>query len=161
MTAPTQTTVEPVVESTDEAATPTAWLRILHVEDNPADARLAQEYLRGSMSAVEFDSAGRLSELTPERANSADCALLDLSLPDATGLEALIALRGLAKDLPIIVLTGFDAFELGLAALRNGADDFLIKNHVDGYTLERGIRYAIQRRSLTLALIHLARQAAS
>ena len=52
-----------------------------------------QEFIRGSLPSVEFDWAVRLSDLTAERAGAADCALLDLSLPDASGLEALVAVR--------------------------------------------------------------------
>lgn len=135
------------------AAPPVAPLNLLHVEDNPADALLMQEYIRGILPDVQFDTADRMSELTIGRAAAAQCALLDLSLPDAIGLEALIALREMSEKLPIIVLTGFDDLEVGLAALRYGADDYLIKNHVDGFTLDRAVRYAIERRRLTLEVV--------
>jgi CheY-like chemotaxis protein len=127
-------------------------LRVLHVEDNPADALLMQEHLHGVVPDLIFDTATRLAELTPERAASADCALLDLSLPDATGLDAVIALRKMSDNIPIIVLTGFDNLELGLSAVRDGADDYLLKSHVDGYSLERAIQYAIERRRLLLEI---------
>ena len=127
-----------------------ASLALLHVEDNASDALLMQEYIRGILDDVSFDTATRLAELTPERAERADCALLDLSLPDARGLEALMALREMAPHLPIIVLTGFDDLEVGLSSLRYGADDYLIKNQVDGVTLDRAVRYAIERRRLTV-----------
>lgn len=148
----------PVVTATHRvgappAAPPVAPLHLLHVEDNPADAMLMQEYLRGILPDVQFDTAARLSELTVSRASAADCALLDLSLPDAAGLEALIALRRMSEELPIIVLTGFDDLEVGLSALRYGADDYLIKNHVDGFTLDRAVRYAVERRRLTLEVV--------
>lgn len=142
----------------DEPAEPQTCTRILHVEDNAADLLLTQEYVRGAMPSVEFDSAVRLADVTPDRAAAASCAILDLSLPDATGLEALIALRAMCEHLPIIVLTGLDDLPLGLTALRDGADDYLVKNHVDGYTLERAIRYAIERRGL---LLEVAREAAA
>jgi CheY-like chemotaxis protein len=129
---------------------PAKGLSILHVEDNPADAMLMQEYIRGILPNAEFDTSTSLAELTMARAEAADCAMLDLSLPDASGLEALIALRGMSKELPIIVLTGFEDLEVGLSALRFGADDYLVKNHVDGFTLERAVRYAMERRRLAL-----------
>jgi CheY-like chemotaxis protein len=127
-------------------------LRVLHVEDNPADALLMQEYLRGVLPEVAFDTAVRLTELDPDRAAAADCVLLDLSLPDASGLEAVIALRGMSDNLPIIVLTGFDDLEVALSAVRGGADDYLLKSHVDGYSLERAVKYAVERRRLMLAV---------
>jgi len=145
--------------------TPT--LRLLHIEDNPADALLMQEYIRESCrrwnlslpsdastvrspesSAVEFDSVQRLADVTQSRTAAADCAILDLSLPDASGLQALVALRALSPELPIVVLTGFDDLEVGLLALRCGADDYLVKSQVDGFTLDRAVRYAIARRQL-------------
>lgn len=135
-----------------ERARPVAARRLLLVEDNLADSLLTQAYLRDVLPGVEFDTAARLGELTPERADTADCAILDLSLPDASGLEALAALRAMSQELPIIVLTGFDDLELALDALRHGAEDYLIKNHADGYTLERAIRYAVERRRMTLDL---------
>jgi DNA-binding response OmpR family regulator len=137
-------------------ATSTRPLRVLQVEDNPSDALLTQEHIRGTFWDVEFDSAVCLADVTPERAANADCALLDLSLPDASGVEAVIALRGMSEALPIIVLTGFDDLEWGLAAVGYGADDYLIKNHADGYTLERALRYSMERRRMMLEVIKSA-----
>jgi len=127
-------------------------LTVLHVEDSPPDAILAQEQLRSVQPGTRFDTAVRLSDLSAERAAAADCALLDLSLPDASGLEALVALRAMAEDLPIIVVSGFDDLDLALSALGFGADDYLVKNHLDGDTLRRAIRYAIERRRLRAQL---------
>jgi DNA-binding response OmpR family regulator len=141
--APTQTSPQPE---------PTVRLRLLLIEDNPADALLAQSYIRGVIPDVEFDEAVRLADVTPERAMAASCAILDLSLPDASGLEALQSLRAMSEELPIIVLTGFDDLQLGLSAIGNGAEDYLVKNFVDGDGLQRAIRYAIERRRLSFAL---------
>ena len=125
-------------------------LRLLHVEDNPADALLMQEYIRSMLPDVEFDTAERLSDLTPDRAG--DGRLRDPGPVAARcdGLEALIALRAMSENLPIIVLTGFDDLEVGLSALRYGADDYLVKRNVDGLSLDRAVQYAIARRHLTL-----------
>ncbi len=142
-------------EAKDDAKS-TRPLRVLQVEDNPSDALLTQEHIRGTFWDVEFDSAVCLADVTPERAANADCALLDLSLPDASGVEAVIALRGMSEALPIIVLTGFDDLEWGLAAVGYGADDYLIKNHADGYTLERALRYSMERRRMMLEVIKSA-----
>jgi DNA-binding NarL/FixJ family response regulator len=145
-------TCELVAAPATTGATAQDVVHLLHVEDNPADAMLMQEYIRGTIPSVVFDTATRISEVTAERVAAADCVLLDLSLPDSTGLEALHALRALSEDLPVIVLTGFDDLELGLHAVRDGADDYLMKSHVDGYTLERAIQYSIERRRLMLQL---------
>lgn len=140
----------PFDQDVEEVPPQTGSVRVLHVEDNPADAALIQAYIRGVSSDIEFDTVSCLADITAERAITADCAILDLSLPDATGLQGLIALRGMAEALPIVVLTGFDDLPLGLTALKSGAEDYLVKNHVDGYTLQRAIRYAIERRRLSI-----------
>jgi ActR/RegA family two-component response regulator len=137
---------------TEPTAAPGGGLRVLHIEDNTSDAFLAETYIRSVIPDVEFDSALRMSEVTPERVAAASCAILDLSLPDASGLEALHALRAMSADVPIIVLTGFDDLELGLSAIRDGAEDYLVKNYVDGDSLQRAMRYAMERRRLSSAL---------
>jgi DNA-binding NtrC family response regulator len=133
-------------------ASPRLGLRLLHIEDNASDALLAQSYIRSVIPDVVFDSAVRISDVTADIAAAASCAILDLSLPDASGLEALHALRQLSPELPIIVLTGFDDLDMGLSAIRDGAEDYLVKNYVDGDSLQRAIRYAMERRRLTTAL---------
>lgn len=144
------TTVAPT--RTASLSEPASALRLLLVEDNPADALLTQSYIRGVIPDVEFDQAVRLADVTHESAMAASCAILDLSLPDASGLEALRALRAMSEELPIIVLTGFDDLQLGLSAIRHGAEDYLVKNFVDADGLQRAIRYAIERRRLSYAL---------
>jgi diguanylate cyclase (GGDEF)-like protein len=131
-------------------------LRILHVEDTQADRLLTQQMLRMVRPDVVFDSATRLADLTRARTEDADCALVDLSLPDVKGLDTLRRIRELAPDLPIIVLTGLDNVHTGLAALRQGAQDYLVKNTADGVVLDRAIRYAIQRMELERRLRHQA-----
>ena len=71
-------------------------LRILLLEDNPADARLTQERLRGS--AIDCDVATQLREVSQQRLAGIDCALIDLGLPDASGLQALQRIRDLAPS---------------------------------------------------------------
>ena len=75
----------------------------------------------------------------------ADCALLDLGLPDAMGLTALEALRHHVPDVPIVVLTGRIDDGIGPEAVAAGAQDFLVKGQVDGAQLERSLRYAVER----------------
>ena len=129
-------------------------LRILLLEDNPADARLTQERLRGS--AIDCDVATQLHEVSAERLAGVDCALIDLGLPDASGLQALQRIRGLAPELPIVVLTGFSDEVTGPIALRLGAQDFLLKQDSDGQGIVRAIRFAVARMRLQLALDHEA-----
>ena len=129
-------------------------LRILLLEDNPADARLTQERLRGS--AIDCDVATQLHEVSAERLAGVDCALIDLGLPDASGLQALQRIRKLGPELPIVVLTGFSDEVTGPIALRLGAQDFLLKQDSDGQGIVRAIRFAVARMRMQLALDHEA-----
>jgi len=132
-----------------EAAAPagTRPLRILLIEDNPPDVRLTQERLRGS--GITCDVATALAQVTRQRLVAVECALIDLGLPDASGLQALDRVRALAPHLPTVVLTGFDDEVTGLIA-RAGAQDYLVKQRADGYDLARAVRFAVARKQLQL-----------
>ena len=131
-------------------------LRILLLEDSRADARMTEEALRDSGGGIDCDIAATLREVFAERLARVDCAVIDLGLPDASGLQALRRLRDLAPTLPIVVLTGLDDGATGLSALRLGAQDYLVKQHADGYAISRAIRFAVERKRLQLALDHQA-----
>src|SRR5262249_10772435 len=76
-----------------------------------------------------------------------DALLLDLSLPDSEGLATVRRVQGLDSDMPIVVLTGQNDAALGLSALHEGAQDYLIKGETDGRLLDRALRYAIERQA--------------
>ncbi|MBV8529100.1 MAG: GGDEF domain-containing response regulator [Candidatus Dormibacteraeota bacterium] len=132
--------------------------RILLIEDNPGDARLVQLMLdEGGEGGFSFSHVGRLADAWgPIRNGLIDCALVDLSLPDADGLEGVDQLTELAPDLPLIVLTGRDDLDLAIAALQRGAQDYLLKGRVDSGLLSRAVRYAVERKHAEVALAHQA-----
>jgi len=78
--------------------------------------------------------------------------LLDLSLPDSSGLETLAKVLSSTQQVAIIVLTGLSDEGLALEAMRKGAQDYLVKGHVDEHLLSRAIRYAIERKRAEEAL---------
>src|SRR3954447_13566746 len=131
--------------SVPEDVVPGRPLRVLLVEDDDGDALIVEDLLEESAAAVTLLHVRTLAEAM-EVAAGHDCALLDLNLPDATGIDALRRLRGAAVDLAILVLTGLDDERRGIEALAAGAQDYLIKGHVDGALLSRSIRYAVERR---------------
>jgi diguanylate cyclase (GGDEF)-like protein len=122
---------------------------ILLVEDNPGDARLVREML-GDVTSNEFDvhHVERLAEARESLMTNGEtgCVLLDLSLPDANRLEALMQLRAAAPDVPIVILSGLQDELLAVKAVQEGAQDYLIKGRVDGEALGRSITYAIERK---------------
>ncbi len=121
-------------------------LRVLLVEDDEADAFLVRELLDEVQAPVEVSVTATLAGA--ERAmttQSADCVLLDLGLPDAQGLDGLRRLLRLGSSAAICVLTGLGDDHIGIAAMAEGAQDYLIKGQVDGTLLARSIRYAVER----------------
>jgi signal transduction histidine kinase len=128
-------------------ATKHAPIRILLVEDSPADARLLEIRLGESIRVpYSLTVAGSLAAAL-ERLGRAtfDVALLDLSLPDSSGLESIAPIRAAAPFVPIIVLTGADEASVGSQAIDLGVQDYLSKRHATGWAVERAIRYAMLR----------------
>jgi putative nucleotidyltransferase with HDIG domain len=123
-------------------------IKILLIEDNPADVRLIREMLKDSNSGrFEITPAPTLKqgkELLKQ--DSFDVVLLDLGLPDSQGLGSLTTLVQQIPDTAIVVLTGLVDEEVGIHALKQGAQDYLIKGQVDGLLLTRSMRYAIERK---------------
>ncbi|MBD2449551.1 hybrid sensor histidine kinase/response regulator [Nostoc sp. FACHB-152] len=125
-------------------------VKILLIEDNLAEARLLQEFLQQA-DAKEFVlvHVKRLQEGLNELSRSNyDIILLDLTLPDSQGLSSLPVLINCAPSVPIVVLTNTNDEELAIEAVREGAQDYLVKRHVNVNGLVRSICYAIERKQL-------------
>ena len=121
-------------------------VRVLLVEDNPGDARLIEELLLEAAARFELQSAARLAEaLEKIDTGGFDLVLLDLSLPDSHGIDTFHRMAARAPNLPLIVLSGLDDEQLALQTVQKGAQDYLVKGHVDRYNLVRAIRYALKR----------------
>ncbi len=121
-------------------------INVLLVEDNPADATFVEVHL--GHSALDFSLTCEESLLAAvQRLKHAkiDVILLDLSLPDSHGLETFTRIHGRALDVPIVILSGHEDSELAVAAVAEGAQDYLTKGKLDGESLTRSIRYAIER----------------
>jgi signal transduction histidine kinase len=136
-------------------------IRALLVEDNAGDARLIREMLieAGAREVVTLQHADRLSTgLDALDARKIDVILLDLSLPDSSGLATFESAHAAAPNVPIVVLSGLDDEELAVRAVQEGAQDYLVKGRVDGGTILRSLRYAIERQRLEAARQDLERQ---
>jgi len=121
---------------------------ILLIEDNPGDRRLIREML-AEAGNVTFDVqyADHLRAATEYLGqNGVEVILLDLGLPDSQGLETLRKVYAQASEMPIVVLTGLNDEMVGVQAINEGAQDYLIKGQVDTQLLRRTIRYAIERK---------------
>lgn len=122
-------------------------IRLLLVEDNPGDAVLIEEMLRDE-SEFEFNitAAGTLEAACRAMSlNPIDAVLLDLNLPDSTGIETLQRIRGVRMDVPIVVLSGNCSERIEIEALHNGALDLIGKNERPGRKIVRSLKYAMAR----------------
>ena len=126
-------------------------LRALLLEDQPGDARLVREALPETPSRpVEVEWCQKLSQAQERLARGGiDVVIADLNLPDSMGLDTLRALRTENPDVAIVVLTGAGEEEtVGARAVREGAQDYLVKDGLDGRLLRRALSYAVERQRL-------------
>ncbi|WP_236144987.1 hybrid sensor histidine kinase/response regulator [Nostoc sp. CMAA1605] len=121
---------------------------ILLIEDNIAEARLLQEYLQQAESKqFSLVHVKRLGDgLNTLRHNNYDVILLDLTLPDSQGLSSLSLLIEQSPSIPIVVLTNTNDEDLAIEAVRQGAQDYLVKRQVNVHVLVRALCYAIERK---------------
>jgi PAS domain S-box-containing protein len=121
-------------------------LKLLLVEDNSLDVRLLHEILKQAPREFALTTVESMSEAESHlAAHTVDIILLDLGLPDASGLGAVRRARAAAPRIPLIVLTGCEDELVADQALQAGAQDFLVKGKIEPSGLLRAIRYATQR----------------
>jgi CheY-like chemotaxis protein len=135
-------------------------LQVLLVEDNPTDVLLLQDALAHVPAMVcVVTPVARLAEgLTRLTERPFHVVLLDLDLPDSQGVQTYSTMAGQARDVPIIVLTGIADELLAVSALRAGAQDYLVRGHVDGPLLGCAIRAVIEDQRTAEALHASERQ---
>jgi diguanylate cyclase (GGDEF)-like protein/PAS domain S-box-containing protein len=127
---------------------------LLLVEDDEFIARLVGEMLFDAGIRLELVHVDRLSDACDKIVDSPPaCVLLDLTLPDAEGLQSLLQIRKYAPDTPIVILTGVEDEELAVRAVQEGAQDYLVKRKVDMVGLARSIRYAMERKGAEQQLL--------
>jgi diguanylate cyclase (GGDEF)-like protein len=130
---------------------------VLLIEDNEGDADLVMEYMT-EIWGVEVTRAVSVADATRAlRERAYQFIVSDLTLPDARGLDAVRKLQPLAIDTPFIVLTGIDDEDLALQAVQHGAQDYLVKGHIDAAILRRTLRHARERKQVNNRLFHLTR----
>jgi putative nucleotidyltransferase with HDIG domain len=125
-------------------------VRLLHVEDDPMDARLFGMMLNElDVPAGAVRQVGSLdAALDVLRVEVVDVVFLDLDLPDSGGLATIERLLATDVDVPVVVLTGHQDEALGVLAIELGAQDYLVKDHVHAAVLGRVLRYAVVRQGV-------------
>jgi diguanylate cyclase (GGDEF)-like protein len=133
--------------------------RLLLVEDSIFQAKLLEDMLRMLDVDVQVE---HIATLAAARAALGDggprvaCIVLDLTLPDSSGLDGVATMCSAAPDTPLVVVTATDDEALAIEAVRLGAQDYLIKGRIDPHLLRRSIRYAMERKRGELVLAHQA-----
>jgi DNA-binding NtrC family response regulator len=135
-------------------------ITVLLIEDNPRYARLVREILDSS-DTTDFDVViiENLTDGIDYLANNkVDVVLLDLMLPDSSGLDTFSTLHSKVPDIPVLIQTGLDDESVAVDAVHQGAQDYIIKGEISESTLVRSIRYAIERQKLLLELKEARRE---
>ena len=131
--------------------------RLLLIEDDTTQALMIQGMLNTAGSRFAITHVGTLSEAKRFlRSYRVACVLLDLTLPDASGLDGLLDLRRVSSEAPIVVVTADDDESRGIRAVQAGAQDYFIKGRMTGDDLSRAVLYAIERQRGEAQLAHRA-----
>ncbi len=128
-------------------------LRILIVEDAEEQVRFLEELFAVSEATFHTQVSGTLADALARLVQQDfDVVLLDLTLPDSDGFETFARILQAAPDLPIVVMSGIQDVSLALETVQRGAQDYLVKGHVDNNLLTRSIQYAVERKQAQLQL---------
>jgi len=127
---------------------------VLLIEDNPADrAKIAYELRTDESLSFDVTVANSLrAGMEQLKSLPFDVVLLDLSLPDAHGLDGVLTVTRAWPELAVVVLTGFDDKQMAFDALKQGAQDYLSKNWLEAAVLIRSLQYAIERKRIAVEL---------
>jgi PAS domain S-box-containing protein len=128
--------------------------KILLIQDDPGAAKnICDALSSASGGSFEAEWVRKLSDgLERLIKNGIDAILLELSLPDSSGLETFDKLHAAAADVPILILGGNDNEAQAKEGVARGAQDYLLPNHLDAYSLTRAVRNAIERKAVEDAL---------
>jgi two-component system sensor histidine kinase UhpB len=129
--------------------------QILVIEDNELDLVILEKYIND----IDVTTAKVLHAFTINTAKEilqshiVDIIILDLNLPDSSGLKTFSTINALATNIPIIILSGVNDIAMALKAINLGAQDYLIKGEYDRVAIYKSIRYSIERKKSQEALL--------
>jgi PAS domain S-box-containing protein len=124
-------------------------LNILLIEDNPGDVFIIKNLLSSSGVKYAVTHTSRLGDaIILTKKHEFDVILLDLGLPDSIGLETLKKIQASEVIAPVVVMTGLDDEAIALASVREGAQDYLVKNNLTSDGIFRSIKYSIERKKI-------------
>ena len=135
-------------------------VRVLLVEDNDLDARRIRDSLEKADNTVFHISRSQWlnDAITAAKSTHFDAVVLDLSLYDSLGIDTLVEFMKHVPGVPIIVTTGIADIETAIRCVEYGAQDYLVKEEITPWVIERSIRYAIERKKAELVEKQLIRE---
>ncbi|HEY3901985.1 MAG TPA: response regulator [Chthoniobacter sp.] len=127
---------------------------VLLIEDSEDHVQFLRQLLANPEgSHFELQAANGLADgIARVKEGGIQLILLDLTLPDSDGLETFIRVIEAAPDIPLVVLSGITDVALAVETVQLGAQDYLVKGHVDNHLLVRSMQYAIERKRAQLQL---------
>ena len=133
---------------------PNEVVNVLLIEDNEEHVQFLRQLLATSdLTTFELHTASDIAQgIERLKDGGIDLILLDLTLPDSDGLETFIRVFEAAPNLPLVVLSGINDVALAIETVQLGAQDYLVKGHVDNHLLIRSLQYAVERKRVQMQL---------
>ncbi|MDB6107272.1 MAG: hypothetical protein JWO52_7271 [Gammaproteobacteria bacterium] len=132
---------------------------ILLIQDGPADAKAVREALNGSFQvgwvrrcSEGLERLAREGKQKRQKPDAIGAVLVDLFLPDSQGIETFDRIFRVAPQIPILVLSAVQDEEVAKLAVQRGAQDYLLKTHLDGYLLPKALSSMVERAANAEAL---------
>ncbi|MBU0569054.1 response regulator [bacterium] len=119
-------------------------IKVLLIEDNLRDARILCDMLSQEFEVEHADCL--LEGLKYLAKGGIDVILLDLFLPESKGLPTFVKVQSKAPKLPIVILSGLDDEAIAIEAVQKGAQEYLVKRHLNIHLLPRSLNYAIDHK---------------
>ena len=124
-------------------------MNIFVIEDNPGDYAIVEQFLLDKVDGARVSQAKNFNEakhiLTSGKCTY-DIILLDLSLPDKTGIQLINEIVEIGSNIPVIVLTGYSDFNFGVQSLSLGVSDYILKDELTPLMLYKSIIYSVERK---------------
>ena len=129
-------------------------VKILIIEDDASFASLLQNQLSmlgySPYDLVNIDNLAEAEDIKDEF--EPDVILLDLNIRDSSGIETYEKISSVFKEAPIVVLSGMDDRNLAMRIVAKGAQDYLLKNEINGGALDKTIKYGMLRKTFQVKL---------
>lgn len=132
-------------------------INILHVEDDLSDAEILRRTFDSNKEEYSITHSICFKDALKElSSNKFAILLLDLHLPDGKGLEAIEIIKESYPDLPVVIITGLDDETTAISALEKGAQEYVLKSHINGALIKQILQSSVHRKKIERLLVQKA-----